>query len=114
MLGTLLKQWLDWTGDADLTRAIRGELRRQQLAVNAAKIREVRLVAIERPGWVQVRRFRVETLDREKQPLTLLGLARDDGRKNRIEVLLTASRAELGRRLDVWCDGLLRTSRARR
>ncbi|MEM6798935.1 MAG: hypothetical protein AAF589_05425 [Planctomycetota bacterium] len=108
MLRELLRQWADWTGDELLTRAIRRELRQQKLAVHAAKIRDVRLVAIERPGWVQVRRFRVETTDGDRLPIVLQGLARDDGRKQGIDVLLTTSSAELKARLDAWSEGLIR------
>ena len=108
MLKAILKRWSDWTGDEHLTRAIRNELRSKKLAVHAAEIREVRLVAIERPGWVQVRRFHVDTLTVDKKPVTLLGLARDDGRKNKIDVMLTTSRSEFTTQLDDWSDGLIR------
>ncbi|MEM9186680.1 MAG: hypothetical protein AAGB00_09320 [Planctomycetota bacterium] len=108
MLGDLLKRWADWTGDRGLDQAIRGELRRLSLASHAATTKRVRLVAVERPGWVQVRRFQVDTFDQDKNPLSLLGLARDDGRKARIEVLLTRDAAELKQRLDEWSEGLIR------
>lgn len=112
MFRDLLKRWSDWTGDKRLTEAIRAELRRGGYAVNAAQIREVRLTAIERPGWVQVYRFAVETTTNpenphKKEPVLLLGLSRDDGRKSRIEVLLTPDQAAWRERLDAWSDGLI-------
>lgn len=108
----LFQSWADWTGDKRLAEAIRRELRRQSYAVNAAQIRDVRLAAIERPGWVQVYRFAVETTTNQenphaKRPVVLLGLSRDDGRKPRIEVLLTEDEAAWRERLDEWSDGLI-------
>lgn len=107
MLKTLLQRWSDWTGDRGLEVAIRAELRRQDLGPHSAKIREVRLIAIERPGWVQVRRFYVEA-KRDGSPVMLGGVARDDGRKSKIEVLITSDTRELKQRIDAWCDGLIR------
>ncbi|MEM6655720.1 MAG: hypothetical protein AAF596_07955 [Planctomycetota bacterium] len=111
MLKQLLKRWADWTGDHNLTLAINRELRKRGLAVHAAATRDVRLIAVERPGWVQVRSFHVETFNSDKQPVTVLGLARDDGRKERIDVLLTESVAEFTSQRDEWSDGLIQTGR---
>lgn len=113
MFRDLLKRWSDWTGDKRLTEAIRAELRRKGYAVHAAQIREVRLAAIERPGWVQIYRFAVETTNnhpekpQEKESIVLLGLSRDDGRKSRIEILLTPDKAVWEARLAAWSDGLI-------
>ncbi|TWT41438.1 hypothetical protein [Botrimarina hoheduenensis] len=107
-------QWLsDWTGDSDLDRAIHAQLRRDGYAVHAAQIREVRLAAIQRPGWVQVYRFAVETHTapqnpHQKRPVVLLGLSREDGRESRIEVLLTEDEAVWRERLEIWSEGLIR------
>jgi len=105
--------WRDWTGDRRLLQAIHAELRRGGYAVNAARIRDVRLAAIERPGWVQVYRFGVETSTNPENPherrsVVLLGLSRDDGRKSRIEVLLTEDEVVWRERWDAWSDGLVR------
>lgn len=113
MFKQLLQSWADWTGDKRLTQAIRHELGRLGYAVNAAETREVRLAAIERPGWVQVYRFRVETATNEENPhsrrrVTLHGVSRDDGRKSRIEVLLSESLDERNQRLETWSEGLIR------
>lgn len=113
MLKKLLQSWSDWTGDKKLTQAIQRELRRLGYAVHAAQTREVQLAAIERPGWVQVYRFQVETQTNEENPHTrravvLHGVSRDDGRKSRIEVLLTESLSERNQRLNDWSEGLIR------
>ena len=81
--------------------------------VHAARIRVVRLTAIERPGLVQVYAFRVETSEpsptagAKGAPVLLLGVSRDDGRKSRIEVLLTADPAAYANRLAQWSEGLI-------
>ncbi len=119
MLREWFQRWCDWTGDADLERAIRAELRRQGYAVRASLIRDVRLAAIQRPGWLQVFRFRVEAVLNEENPgprpedrreVLLHGLSRDDGRESRIEVLLTEDQAEWRSRLDEWSEGMIRRS----
>lgn len=113
MLNQLFQRWSNWTGDKRLTQAIRTELRRLNYAVSAAEIRDVRLAAIQRPGWVQVYRFQVEARTNEENPHTrrdvlLRGLSRDDGRQPRIEVLLTEDETCWQQRLDEWSDGLIR------
>ena len=119
MLGFLKELWSGWTGDRYLEQAIRAQLRRQGYAVHAATIRDVRLVAVERPGWVQICRFWVETTSMaeatipesdqqaEKQ-LVLYGLSRDDGRRTGIKILLTEDAAECRHKLDAWSEGMIR------
>ena len=107
-----LQRWQDWTGDKRLEQAIHRELRRLGYAVHAGKIRDVRLAAIQRPGWVQVCQFRVETATNEENPhsrreVVLHGLSRDDGRKPRIEILLTEDQGEWRERYATWSEGLI-------
>lgn len=71
------------------------------------KLCDVKLVAIERPGWVQVWRFRVETKTVDGQPVTLHGSARDDGRRARSEVLLATSVERVVQQIDAWSEGLI-------
>lgn len=111
MLKAFLQRWRDWPGDKLLDRAIRAELRRQGYAAHTAKTREVTLVAIERPGWVQVYRFGVDTRDASGNAVTLLGLSRDDGRKSKIEILLTTDERAWRTRVELWSDGLIRRDR---
>lgn len=114
MFRDLLKRWSDWTGDKHLERAIHSELRRGGYAVHASRIFDVRLVAIERPGWVQVTRFAVETTapagdGDQRRPVVLLGIARDDARSGPIRVLVTEDEAVWRDRLREWSDGLITT-----
>jgi hypothetical protein len=111
MLKRLMAALADWIGDRSLKDAIHAELRRQGYAVHAARIREVNLAAISRPGWVQVYRFEVESSriapNEDRSTITLLGLSRNDGRKSRTEVLITTDEAAWRARLAEWSEGLL-------
>lgn len=111
LIKRLLAGWNDWTGDHYLKTAIQRELRRQGLVVIGAKTRDVQLIAIQRPGWVQVRSFYVETLDRERTPVRVLGLARDDSREEKIDVLITDRVEEFVTRRDAWSTGMIRRGR---
>lgn len=108
MFASLLDRWANWIGDRSLEQAIQAELRRGGFAVHASKIIRPRLVAIERPGWVQVHRFEVETLDSERHAVRLFGAVRDDGRSERPRAVLTHDRNERDSQLDAWCEGLIR------
>lgn len=108
MLKWFIERWTHWIGDSSLERAVQAELRRMGCAVHAAQIRRPRLIGIERPGWVQVHRLEVQTLSADKRPITLQGLVRDDGRKQRPQVLLTTDLRLLSQRADEWCEGLIR------
>lgn len=108
MLKKLLQRWADWVGDRSLELAIHAELRRQEYAVHAAHVRDFRLYAIERPGWVQVHRFRVETSTRAGDRVVLFGAIRDDGRRERPEILLSKEQNQVNQKLAAWSDGLIR------
>lgn len=117
MLRELLRRWQDWTGDKRLDQAIRRQLRAEGLAASSARIRDVRLEAIQRPGWVQVYRFAVEThavgdgSSDDRREVVLLGLSRDDGREASIRVFLTEDEAAWRTRVEEWSDGLIRRRR---
>lgn len=105
MLRELLERWKTWLGDRDLEHAIRNELVRGGYPRQASRIVDAQMVAIERPGWVQVWRFRVET-NRDNEPITLHGAARDDGRHG-TEVLLSVEPQPVAVQLASWCEGLI-------
>lgn len=56
----LRQKWDDWCGDHDMEHSIRNHLSQNGYFGNTAKFRAVRLVAVQRPGWLQVYRFEVE------------------------------------------------------
>lgn len=113
---SLARKWNDWCGDRDKEIAIRNHLTREGYYGGTAKFRHFRLVAIQRPGWVQVYRFDVtarlvqQTLEDQPDPPPLdhqlFGLVRDDGRRG-TEVRLfrdEEARKDLFAR---WSEGLI-------
>jgi hypothetical protein len=94
----LRQRWGSWVGDRSLERAIRMSLNQAGWQGGGAAIEDVRLVAIERPGWVQIYRFDVlasrqpdavrhvsvtdqQSAAYDEPPICrIYGLARDDGR----------------------------------
>lgn len=112
----LSQRWADWCGDKDMENAIRSHLTKEGYFGATVRLQNVRLVAVQRPGWVQVYRFeaeaRVATLPTDDEPdpapeyHSLLGLVRDDGRKGaEVRTFRDAEqRRELFRK---WSDGLL-------
>ena len=57
LLGNLRKRWNDWCGDREMELAIRKHLTKNGFFGGTAKLQNVRLVAVQRPGWLQVFRF---------------------------------------------------------
>ncbi|MEM9701126.1 MAG: hypothetical protein AAF907_01630, partial [Planctomycetota bacterium] len=73
---------------------------------------ELELVAVQRPGWVQVFRFRLRAKDRETGDWEeLRGLARDDERikkkADRTVYRLTPTEEEYDTLFAEWSEGLL-------
>lgn len=106
------EKWTSWVGDHELERAIREHLTQNGFAGAGAKFIEVRLIAIARPGWIQVHRF---TVDVEKQSehfedrepaMRRFGLVRDDGRKS-IEVRVFENVLGRNELFDEWSEGLI-------
>lgn len=89
----LHQRYTDWCGDRDMEIAIRKHLTANGFFGGTAKLRNVRLVAVQRPGWLQVFRFEAQvrvrpaddyddTADPEAEYQLLYGLVRDDIRRN--------------------------------
>ncbi len=114
----LKQRWNDWCGDRDMEVAIRKHISESGFYGHTAKISNVRLVAVQRPGWLQVYRF--EAMARLKSPLEdsqaspsdvqyrhVSGLVKDDIRF-RIQTVRTFT-SERDRRacFAEWSDGLI-------
>ena len=92
LLKHLRQRWNDWCGDRDMEMTIRRHLNDNGFYGQSAKLQNVRIVAVQRPGWLQVFRFeanvrvRVEVPedapDPEPEYRDLYGLVRDDIRHN--------------------------------
>ena len=106
-LTKLREKWNGYVGDRELELAIRREMVQRGLA-RSSPIREVRLAAIERPGWIQVYEFQVQDLNSRTR---WFGVARDDGRKG-TEVALFDHADLRDTQFRAWSQGMiLRPSR---
>jgi len=77
----------------------------------SARIEELELVAAQRPGWVQLFRFRAEAKNRNSGDWEeLVGLMRDDDRQG-LEVCITRNDTEYAKQFAEWSTGLLVTER---
>ena len=83
------ERWNDWCGDRDMELSIRSHLNDNGFYGRTAQLRNVRLVAVQRPGWLQVYRFEATARVRPPEASAdapneaaeyreLFGLVRDD------------------------------------
>lgn len=75
---------------------------------NTAKVHELELHAIQRPGWLQVFRFRLEAKSRSGNWVTLFGAVRDDERSKEISIQTFEQFSQQQRLLSEWSEGLIR------
>ncbi len=110
-LRQLVDNWASWLGDRDLEIALRKHLNEQGFFGDSAKFRQLRLMAVQRPGWLQVYTFTVEAmsqLNTSEQPQCLFGIVRQDERYNRLEISVFSNRSERSKLLDEWSEDLIR------
>lgn len=115
----LQERWNNWCGDRDLEVAIRRHLTADGHFGGSAKLSNIRLAAVQRPGWLQVYRFDavVKRADAdqsfvpgEEKPEAyrkLFGLVREDARRDEITVrtfTTTEARREL---FESWSADLI-------
>lgn len=76
----LRQKWNDWCGDHEMEVAIRQHLTDNGYFGGTAQLKSVRLVAIQRPGWLQVYRFEVTArVNPGHGPSSSANDAHDDG-----------------------------------
>ncbi len=68
LLKNLQERWNDWCGDREMELAIRNHLTKNGFFGRTAKLKNVRLVAVQRPGWLQVFRFEAMARLRPSEP----------------------------------------------
>ena len=74
----------------------------------SAEVSELELVAVRRPGWEQVFRFRVRAKRQDESGWDdLTGLFRDDERKSRFGGRLTTSDADYAAAFAEWTEGMI-------
>ena len=74
---------------------------------NSAKVLELELHAIERPGWLQVFRFTIEAKTKTGKWETLFGSARDDERYKDLTIKAFSNRQRQQQLLSTWSEGLI-------
>ena len=114
----LREKWNDWCGDRDMELAIRAHLNELGCFGPTAKLKNVRLVAVQRPGWLQVYRFEAiarvrpadvsdDRPDDEAEYRRLLGLVRDDIRFNVHTVRTFEDEGERRELFATWSEDLI-------
>lgn len=114
----LKQRWADWCGDRDMEVAIRKHMTESGFYGQSAKIQNVRLIAVQRPGWLQVYRFEamvrmkpkgedLENPQADPQYRHVSGLVKDDIRF-RVQTVRTFN-SERDRRacFAEWSEGLI-------
>ena len=83
-LRTIAHRWASWVGDRDLEIALRKRLESEQFYGDSAAFENFRLVAIQRPAWLQVFGFSAKAKSKSSNEFVqLYGLVRQDERSNR-------------------------------
>lgn len=127
LLKSLANRWKNWVGDADMERAIRRHLSDQGYFGGTAKLRNVRLVAVQRPGWLQVYRFdctaRLAPWPSDEQRCgggpeqtvyhELYGLVREDQRRDLTVIRTFEQPQQQAELLARWSDSLVKLRGAR-
>ncbi len=113
-LKKLSEKWSNWVGDRDLEILLRARLQMRGYRGDGARFEAVRLVAIKRPGWIQVYSFQavVRPKQDESEQATpieekLYGLVRQDERGSRTDVEFFKDPASRRRLFREWSDGLI-------
>jgi len=117
-LTKLMERWKNWAGDHEMEIAIRRHLSNRGYRGGVAELKSVKLIAIQRPGWIQIYRFEAvatpQPADAEPagssqsvlSSVLLYGLVRDDGRTHsEVEVFVHP-----GRRIELfqqWSKGMI-------
>ncbi|MCO8122338.1 hypothetical protein NHH03_11355 [Stieleria sp. TO1_6] len=116
LLKSMLQRWNDWCGDREMELEIRKHLSANGYYGNTAQLKNVRLIAVQRPGWLQVFRFEVvarvqaaETEGPEPEAVyeQLFGLVREDIRHKMTRVRVFRDPRERKQLFSRWGDGLI-------
>ncbi len=114
----LRKRWEDWCGDHEMEKTIRKHLTQNGFFGGTARLRNVRLVAVQRPGWLQIFRFdatvrvKPENLDDdavapEAEYREVFGLVKDDIRHKVNTVRFFEEEQERVDLFACWSEGLI-------
>ncbi len=107
-------RWSNWAGDRDMEQAIRKALTQHGWRGQAARLGRVRLVAVQRPGWLQIYAFQADCEDQPPPPPHLarvFGLLRQDERFDRVDIRLFETASARRTLLEEWSTGLCQLRR---
>jgi hypothetical protein len=117
LIKSLREKWNDWCGDREMELEIRKHLTQNGYYGGAVKLRNVRLVAVQRPGWVQVFRFEATARlqlespedgpDPEPQYEELYGLVKEDMRRGMTRVRVFQKPTERRELFLRWSEDLI-------
>lgn len=79
-----------------------------------AEFARLELVAMQRPGWLQVFAFEVKAKEQEGDWVELFGVCRDDERSKLFDVTLSLSEEERNEKQAEYSDGLITLARGER
>jgi hypothetical protein len=114
----LRERWNNWVGDHDMELSIRRHLTQNGYFGGTAKLQNVRLVAVQRPGWLQVFRFEatvrvrppessVEDADPDAEYHDVYGLIREDARKDESSIRVFRDETERSELFTRWSEDLI-------
>jgi hypothetical protein len=109
-----LDGWASWIGDSDLECSLREHLVQVGYFGHSAKFHNLKLVAVQRPGWLQVFSFTVwarETHEQGRQNVQLFGVVRQDERYNRTDIELFEQATDRNALFEQWSEDLIRLRR---
>ncbi len=113
---SVCEKWNNWCGDHEMELAIRKHLTKNGYYGGTVQLRNVRLVAVQRPGWLQVFRFEAtarrraeETDGPDPEPVyeELYGLVQDDIRHKITRVRVFQNQAERKELFLLWSEDLI-------
>ena len=115
-LKSLREKWNNWCGDHEMELEIRRHLTKNGYYGGTVKLRNVRLVAVQRPGWLQVFRFeataRVQAEESDGPDPDavydeLYGLVREDARHKMTSVRVFHDPSERRELFLRWSEDLI-------
>jgi hypothetical protein len=80
----------------------------------SAVVRDLKLTAVQRPGWIQVFQFEVRAKSVEDGWHELFGTCRDDESAEEFNVFLSPNQSERDEQASAWSEGLLTTAKRER
>lgn len=98
-------------GNKVTERDIRDFLTEKGFLGQSARFYELELVAIERPGWVQIFQFQVSVKRKEGPWQEVYGVVRDDER-NKTDIAIFETAEEQQKKIELWSTGFIRRGKS--